>query len=136
MTLLGVSVRKRTLHAAMLSPLVAIPVFGVGFAIFYLFLKGPDDIVDSWIWLLIFLVYVLPIAYIASFLVGIPIDLFLRRIGLRSPVTYALLGFVFGGAIGVSMFEPSYLSANMAVCGLAIGLCFGLISNTECDEIF
>lgn len=120
----------------MLSPLVSIPIFVIWFAIFYLFLKGPDDIVDSWIWLLIFLGYVLPIAYVASFLVGIPFDWLLRRIGLRSSATYALLGVVLGGAIGVNMFGPSHLSLVMALCGLGVGLSFGLISNTKNDVFF
>lgn len=95
----------------MLSPLVSIPIFVIWFVIFYLFLKRPDDIVDSWIWLL-------------------------RRIGLRSPATYALLGLVLGGAIGVNMFALSHLSVVMALCGLGIGLSFGLISNTKNDDFF
>jgi hypothetical protein len=87
-------------------------------------------------WLLVFLGYVVPIAYIATFLVGIPVDWLLRRIGLQSPATYALIGVVIGSAIGVSMFEPSHLSGVIALCGLAISAFFGLISNPRDEESF
>lgn len=84
-------------------------------------------------WLFIFLGYVLSIAYIGSFVVGIPVDWLLRRIHLQHPATYALVGFVIGGAIGVNMFEPSHFSAVIALCGLAISVAFGMISNAP-DE--
>ena len=125
--------RKRTLRAAILSPLVAVPVFVVWFVIFYFFFKGPEDVVDSFVWLFILLLYVLAIAYIATFLIGIPVDWLLRRIGLQSSATYALVGVVLGGAIGVTLFELSRLSAVIATCGLAISVVFGKISNAP-DE--
>lgn len=76
----------------------------------------------------------LPIAYIASFLVGIPVDWLLRRLGVVSPATYGIVGVVLGGAIGVNMFPLSHLSACIALCGLAISVSFGAISNAN-DEL-
>ena len=126
--------RRLTLHAAALSPLISIPIFTVWFAVFYLFFREPGDMVDSWVWLLIFLGYALPIAYIVSFLVGIPVDWFLRRLGVVSPATYGIVGIVLGGAIGVKMYPLSHLSACIALCGFAISVLFGVISNAK-DEM-
>ena len=99
-----------------------------------MFIREPSDIIDSWIWLPVFLFDVLFIAYIATFFVGIPIDWLLRRLGTTSPATYALVGIVLGAAFGVNMFDPSYLAAVVTVCGLAIIVSFGLISNAADDS--
>lgn len=128
--------RKQTFLAAAISPLVSVPIFVVWFAVFYWFLRSPDDAVDSWLWLLVFLGYVLPIACITTFVVGVPVGWLLRRLEMQSHVTYAVVGFVLGGAVGVKLFPPSHLAAVVALSGLAISVVFGLISNPRDEATF
>jgi len=120
---------NRILRAAIISPLAAAPIFITWYLIFRFFFMEPGDLAEPWPMLFVFLVYVLIIAYAASFLVAIPIDWFLRRLGVRSPIAYATAGGAFGGIIGVTLLPPSHLSLAMLLCGVVIGLAFRAVAS-------
>jgi hypothetical protein len=122
---------KRTLRAAILSPFAAVPVFIAWYLIFRFFLMQPGDMAESWAFLLIFLVYVLVIGLAASFFVGVPVDWLLRRIGIQSPVTYAMVGGALGAVIAVVLFPPSTFSLVFALCGAAVGASFRILADVD-----
>jgi len=121
-----------TLRAAILSPLAAVPVFVAWYLVYRFFFMGPEDIADEWVWLLIFLGYVLFVAYAASFLVAIPIDWLLRRLGLHSLIAYTVTGGVVGGLIGIAILPPpSPLTLATILCGGAISMSFRMIASSD-----
>lgn len=115
---------NRVVRAAMVSPFAAIPVFLIWYIIFRVFLIQPGDLAEPWPILIPLLINVLVIAVGASFLVGIPVNWLFRRLGIHSPIAYAVVGAVFGGILGLTTLSPSHFLIVMILSGVAVAVSF------------
>lgn len=102
--------KKKTLYAFLIAPITT-PVF---FTFATLALHSVSVVKDTRTFVLVSLLsslYVLPFAYAAELILGLPAFLMFRRYRISSRILFAFGGLVIGGVVGTILFsitQPEY----------------------------
>ena len=128
--------RPRYLRATLMAPLAVIPVIIVQMLISLYFesnidwssSRNMDDLLWALMIFLIYLAYVLAIAYVMTILFGRLSYWGLQKIGKATVGYFALVGGVLGLFVGGAFILVPIIAATTTACGASVAAAFGKIA--------
>ena len=119
--------------AVLVAPLVQILVLTASFPVFLVFEEATTSSVFRS--LIVLAVFAMPIAYIGTIIVGLPVHHYLKKRRMSEPRIYALIGLAFSALVGLLLFFEMLNSplgwvyiALIAVSGGVVALTFGYLA--------